>query len=130
LYAKWVLEASETRKETFIAPGARREVTSVPRRIDVSSFAPLHVQFIVHHDGEVIAGYTTEGGFPLFWPVPTRLRMVDIDVEVTNVGGGPGSVEVNDLHGVTEQVIVAQAYEVEKMLEHRSTISPLKERNR
>jgi hypothetical protein len=130
VYAKWVLEARETQKVTLTAPGARREVTSVPRRIDVSSFAPLHIQFVVHHDGEIIAGYTTQGGFPLFWPVPMRLRMVDIDVLVTNVGEDANGVEVNDLHNVTEQVLLAQASEVEKFLEERSTLSPLHERLR
>jgi hypothetical protein len=112
------------------APAQRRDATNIPRRIDVSSATPLTVTFLVSRTAEVIAKYKVTGRFPLMWPVPNRDRMVDITVDVVNDGVDAQEVIVNDLHNVTENVLLASAFEVQRLMEQRSTISPLQERKR
>ena len=130
MYTTERIATGDCHRFTMQAPAQRRDTVNIPRRIDVSSDAPLTVTFLISRTAEVIAKYKVGSRFPLFWPVPARDRMVDITVDVVNDGSQESEVIVNDLHNVTETVLIASAYEVQRLLEQRSTVSPLAERKR
>lgn len=123
------LQPGTESRVTCAAPTVRREVISVPRRIDVSVDGQCVVDFRNTRSGEVIARYHMRQAFPLLWPVPIPNRTQDIDVVIVPHAGA-FSAFVNDLHNVQETVLVASAAEVEKLLSEKSYVSPLQERKR